>query len=136
MPASVTSFKTTAGPGQTATLYKITEINAATADGYSFVAPTFGTIVKFTSQLVSGAAATIKPIIGMESGFAADSFEEISEINTAAAFVNDITKIPYTLSTAFTASGTNVGTMHVRSTPNAGANNNIITIIVIVHGMA
>jgi hypothetical protein len=136
MAATVTSFETTAGGGQTVTLYKIVETNVAAATEYNIVAPTFGTIVSFKAQLVSGTGATIKPVLGIAGGFTADTFEEIAEINTAAAFVNDITAIPYALGNAFVASPQNVGTMTIRSTPNSGTNNAVTTIIVIVHGMA
>jgi hypothetical protein len=136
MAATVTTFKTTAGNGQTATLYKIVETSVQASTEYSIVAPTFGTIVAFKAQLVSGTGATIKPILGTATGFTADTFEEIADTATAAAYINDVTVIPYALGNAFVASPQNVGTMTIRSTPNAGTNNAVTTIIVIVHGMA
>ena len=136
MPATVTTFKTTAGGGRTATLYKIVETAVAVATEYSIAAPTFGTIVSFKSELVSGTGTTIQPILGIATGFTADTFEEISQINTAAAFINDITAIPYALAAAFSAPSQNVGTITIRSTPDAAADNAVTTIIIIVHGIA
>lgn len=136
MGATVTTFKTTAGVGQTATLYKIVETSVQASTEYTIVTPTFGTIVAFKAQLVSGTGATIKPTIGIAASFTADTFEEISDTATAAAFINDITVIPYALANAFVASPQNTGNMTIRSTPNAGTNNAVTTIIVIVHGMA
>jgi len=133
---NVTSFKTTAGNGQTATLFKIEEIDVGTTDEYNFVAPTYGTIVKVTSELVSGAGANITPIIGMATGDVADTFEEIFEFPAAGAFVSPTDKIGYAGSRAFISPPQNVGPIHVRSRPNAGADNVVTTIIIIVHGSA
>ena len=139
MAVTISVMHTLAGSGQTASLYRIVETNVAAATEYTLnPVPTYGTIVKFTAELVGGTAATIKPIVGGIAGFTADTVEEVFDTPTAAAFINRVgptNEVGY-LGGPFVGTGvvTNTGYLAIRSTPNAGADNEVHTLIVILHG--
>jgi hypothetical protein len=88
--------------------------------------PQVGVIRSYEATLVSGAGANINPKGGRAAGFAVSTQNHIFTQGTTAAHIHDDTPVRYCL-----AEG---GSMYVRSSVNAGADNVIHTRMLITSG--
>ena len=85
--------------------------------------PKFGTIVKFQSAFISGAASTVNPELGRAAGWTDNKADQVIVAPGAATFVDNNNRIPY-----FSTDGK----LYLRSQPNTGTNNVIHTVLLIV----
>jgi hypothetical protein len=114
----------------------IVETDCAAADEYGFTLDgcRSGTLIAVKSILVSGAAATIQPVIGFEVGFTTGSIQQLWQAPAASGtLIDQVPQKPYVEFTG--ATGPNAS-IRVRSTPNAGANNVVHTILMFGTGIA
>lgn len=114
--------------GRETFLVTITETEAAAASEWSVTGlPDIGTITHYQATLTAGSGATINPILGKAASFSADTQNHIATNTNTAVHINDGARTPYTLQGG-------AGTIYGRSTVNAGADNSISTLFVVVEG--
>ena len=136
MAVSVTQF-TTGTTSHVITTYQIVEENVGLNSGYQITVPTIGSIVAFKSELVTPASSvTVQPIIGLADGWTVDTIDHVATTAAAAAFINDVSSIPYATLSAFTIPPTNEGTLFIRSQPNNAAVDAFVTTIIVIKNWA
>ena len=117
--------------------FHIVEAECAAASEYAVQVDggRVGTLIAVKSILVSGAAGTIQPVIGFAGGFATGGIQQIWQASAASGtLIDDVPQKPYVeLGTGTT--GPNA-LIRVRSTPNAGADNVVHTILMFGTGVA
>ena len=112
--------------GRTYYMIEVTETDAAAASEWQITVPSIGEILLYQATLVSGSGTTIQPRVGKSSGWSDDTQDHVGGQDTAAAAIHDATPLPYALAGA---------TMYGRSTVDAGADNEVTTLLVIREGV-
>lgn len=115
---------------------EIVEADLGTTDEWSWGnaagedLPKKGTITHFQSTLATATSTgtTIQPRIGNETGHANDTQGEVTRQASAAAHINDQGLVRYTIPDGQRPA------FFVRTTPDAGSDNDVTTIMTIVEG--
>lgn len=88
--------------------------------------PEVATMVDYKATLLSGTASTIQPALGAAAAWVANTQDDIAVQQAAAAHVNDQTRVRMIIPTG--------NSLYGRTTPDAGADNNVDTEFVIIEG--
>jgi len=104
-------------------LYTINESELGTTDewGPIFV-PVEGRIVRLDVEKVSGSGTAFTPILGKTSGFTADTNDQVA-VAAQDAHPSEVLSVPYTSPTR---------ELYGRTTPDAGSDNVVETLLLIV----
>ena len=126
------TVSTKQGDGRRRWLVVITETECANTSEFAvapsvcsgYPLPSSGTITRYSAVKTAGTAATLRPILSRTTAPASTQVGYIGRQSAAAASVHDGTSTRYD----------NLTTLYGRSTPDAGADNTIVTEITIVEG--
>jgi len=109
--------------------YTITETLIAAASEWTLTGcPINGRIVSYIADLTGGSAATIQPFLSRITGGTTTDVDFISQQAAAAAYINDQSQVVYV--------GLTGGELFGLTTPDAGADNNVTTSLLIIESVA